>query len=286
MASGGPNNAIRVVVRKGTGNSADILYDSGLRRSGVLSVPYSEPGTYSVCFDNTSAILLPRTVYSDIRLLDEGVDVARGEEARQQASDRQRRVGQILGKLVLTLGTMEKEWGTRQISPPIYIQISDDRTLNAFAIWQRKLISVNRGTLEFAESLSPREGDDVLAGVLAHELGHIFYRHSVADPSSQAAESLVAGGAGALMIHPLVGIIAGLLAWDRQWVFDRQQEMEADILGVQLSCAAGFNPKGHLTFHAKASEGDPSQSNFLRTHPAPVRRLEYLQREIENSGCS
>lgn len=168
---------------------------------------------------------------------------------------------------------------------PIYFGIANDRTLNAGAIWPKRLIILNRGTMEFIESMPPHEGDDVLAGVLAHELGHIFYRHAFGNEQQKAEEAVVAGGAGALMIHPLVGLVVGALALDQNRRYDRMQESEADLFGVRVACAAGFDPSGLLTFMAKLSEMDPSLVSSLRDHPAPKERIGYLRNEVGKLTC-
>jgi hypothetical protein len=55
QASGGSGNDIRVVVMKGR----SIVYDSGRRRSVVLSVDCSEPGQYTLIFDNGFSLASP-----------------------------------------------------------------------------------------------------------------------------------------------------------------------------------------------------------------------------------
>ena len=120
-------------------HSPDALYDSGKRRSIVLSVPITEPGKYYVVFDNWFSFISAKQVTADIRLVHEGEDRLRAAEAKKQATDRERRVGQILGRLTDTLAAMEKEWGTRQVSSPLYIGVLDDPALNATSIWSRRL---------------------------------------------------------------------------------------------------------------------------------------------------
>lgn len=277
MAAGGSGNDIRVLVLR----ERSVLYDSDQRRSVVLSVPVNTPGTYSVCFDNSFSLVSPKNVAADIRFVHEGEDVGRAKEIKRQATDRQHRVGRILGKLVQALQAAEKRLGTRQVSPPIYIGLDDHPAPNAFEIWQKPLVIVTLGTLEFIEAMPTAEaGDHVLAGILGHELAHIFYRHSFGNEPGQAAEAVVGAGAGALMVHPLVGLIVGALAFDRHRQYDRMQEREADILGVRLACSAGFDPVGILTFMAKLREYQPGQGSFLQTHPSPAQRMEYLEGEV------
>lgn len=293
QASGGTTGDIRVLIFTEDqyltwtkGQRARVLYDSGRRRSVVLSVPVTSPGTYYVVFDNSFAIVAAKTVSADIRLIHGGEDVGRAEEVKRQVSERERRVGQIIQRLVEALQAAEKKWGTRQVSPPVYFQIADDPSINAFSYWKPPIILVNRGLLEFAESMPTAQmRDDTLAGVLAHELGHIFYRHSRGKEQEQLGEAVIAGGAGAMMVNPLVGLAVGLLSYDRHRQYDRMEEKDADILGIRLSCVAGFNPAGLLTFMTKVREQNPSLSGFLQSHPAPAERIEYLQKELQSRPC-
>ncbi len=285
MAQGGSNNDIRVLILKEVGGGTTVLYDRK-DRSVVLSVPVTDPGKYFVCFDNSFSLFSIKDVTADIRYVHEGADVGRAEEVKRQATERERRIGRILARLIPTLKAEEEELGTHQITTPIYFTIVDDPALNAWADWTRRVIGMNRGTVELAEAMPTQEGDDMLAAVLGHELAHIFYRHTFGNPGGQAAESGTAAVAGALMVHPLVGLLAGALAYDRNRRYDRQQETDADILGVRLACAAGFDPAGALVFMAKVREEDPNQVSFLQTHPSPDRRVEYLEREVDKLNCS
>src|SRR5258708_3297598 len=58
QAQGGAGNDIRVMVLKGQ----SLVYDSGRRRSVVLSVDFSEPGQYTLVFDNSFSMLSPKLV--------------------------------------------------------------------------------------------------------------------------------------------------------------------------------------------------------------------------------
>jgi len=152
-------------------------------------------------------------------------------------------------------------------------------------MWQKRAIVVTRGTMELVEAMPGNEGDEVLAGVLAHELSHIFYRHTFGNEQQAAGEAAVSAGAAAVMINPLVGLAVAGLAWDRSKRYDRMQETEADVLGVKLACAAGFDPSGLLTFMERLKEQNPSHVSFLQTHPSPAQRVQYLQGTIEKLNC-
>src|SRR5262245_18574457 len=125
LASGGSGNDIRVLVL--TEQQFQVwtrsphpqsLYDSGQRRSVVLSVPLNDPGTYYVVFDNRFSGLSPKSVQADIRFVHRGVDTARAEEVKRQVTDREKRIGGILNKLIVKLQQGEKQLGTHQIQTP------------------------------------------------------------------------------------------------------------------------------------------------------------------------
>lgn len=116
-------------------------------------------------------------------------------------------------------------------------------------------VIVHAGLLRFAAQ-SGALGRDILAGTFAHELGHLFHR------------------------HPGYGSHQGRLAaiWDELrgiTRLDRAQEREADVQGIQLACAAGFDPHGMLALLAQYQRsGTNASSSFMQTHPrhksAPV----------------
>lgn len=292
-AKGGSGNDIRVLVlteaqfqvwNRG-GQRFPALYDSGQRRSVVLSVAVSDPGTYYIVFDNRFSALSPKIVQSSVRLVHAGVDLGRAEAVRQKATEREQRVGEALGRLIPKLQEKDRRLGTRQIQTPIFVSVVNDPNPNAFAVWPRRLVGVTTGTLALIESMSESEGNDVLAGVLAHELAHLFYRHARGDDSKAGSEAVVSGSAGALMIHPLVGLAVGAIAWDRNRRYDRMQETEADIFGIELACAAGFDPGGLAIFMEHLAAWNPSRTGFFLSHPAPRERMTYLRDAAPKLNC-
>jgi TonB family protein len=183
----------------------------------------------------------------------------------------------ILGKLTEVLQAREQRLGTHQINPPIRFGIIEDKTINAFAQPNRQIIALNRGLIDFAESAgTPELVDAVLAGVLGHELAHIFYRHSSGNIQAQGVQAAGVGGAAGYFVHPLVGLIAGALVLDQQKAYDRMEEREADMLGIQLACEAGFDPTGLLILLQRMAR-DSNSVDFLQSHPSPQSRDEYLK---------
>lgn len=255
MASGGSNHDIRVVVLKNN----RVVFDSGQRRSIVLSVDLSEPGDYRLVLDNTFSLLSSKQVVGRISLVDWGVDSERAESARMLYLERSERASRLLRRLYDTLRQGEFNWGTEQVSrlPQLVIVKTDE--VNAGAAFWTNTILLNEGLFVFAEA-DPANTDSILAGVIAHELGHIFYRHFQGSRPGSLWDELT----GASPI-------------------DRNQEREADFLGVQLTCRAGLDPSGVLRFHQQMARRGQGRGSFGQTHPAPSERLQYLT--VEVSKC-
>ena len=113
--------------------------------------------------------------------------------------------------------------------------------------------------------------DDELAGVIAHEVAHIAARHAI-----KRYESLL--GAQLLQLATLAarqGQVAGgmsIAMQAAQLAYARQDELEADRLGVKYMKRAEFNPKGMLTFLETLHEVERERPSYL---PRGVTRPYY-----------
>jgi hypothetical protein len=254
QAAGGAGNDIRVLIRQ----KRKILFDSGRRRSVVLSIKLDEPGEYTLTFDNSFSIVSRKTVSARIALVYWGVNKHNNSLEQKTARERYQRASGILRRLYDTLEADERSWGTRQLTGFPEIRLESGGAINAAAEWPRNLIKISPGTFEFAERAGSAE-DDILAAILSHELGHLFYRHSGYGSGS--------GFRGVL--DELLGVTA----------LDRVQEKEADLLGFGLACQANFNADGMLLLIRKFAELDGPRAGFMRSHPAGYERLKYLEAE-------
>jgi predicted Zn-dependent protease len=126
--------------------------------------------------------------------------------------------------------------------------------VNAFCLPAGKIV-VFSGLLSFAPD------DDELAAVLGHEIAHALAHHS---SERVAREQATGGGLG--------GIFGSLK-------FDRQQESEADHIGVFLMTFAGYNPDGAVRFWRRMEEGGPGGQipEILSDHPSHAHRLHDLE---------
>lgn len=118
-----------------------------------------------------------------------------------------------------------------------------------------------------------------LAAILAHELAHYISRHSLErlrDARSRAAFATL------MLPFGLLGAIGQLAAMAGKFAFTREQERDADRIGMELMAGAGYDPRQaaeiwtQLLAEVKAGEdagGDPARSSVLfATHPEPAER--------------
>ena len=254
QAQGGTGNDIRVVVVKGQ----SLVYDSGRRRSVVMSVDFSEPGQYVLIFDNSFSLVSPKIVAGTISLVHWGMNAEQNEADKQEAITHYTQASRIIQRLYAALKANERVWGTSQLAGVPTIRLVNDGSINAAANWTTNSISVNRGLSRLTDKAGDK-GEDVLAATLAHELGHIFYRHP--------------GYGSGPGVKGLFDELRGVTA------LDRVQEKEADILGIRVACQAGFDPQGMLILMRVFAQLDGSASSFMKNHPSGIERYNYLQGE-------
>lgn len=122
-----------------------------------------------------------------------------------------------------------------------------------------------------------------LAAVLGHEVGHVAARHSRSRSRTSAVSSVLAGILGAVTGSSAVGQVAGQAAQLYTLRFSRQQETEADDLGVRYLTTAGYDPLAMSNVLAalanqnaldQRSTGDARSSpEWASTHPDPASRV-------------
>lgn len=151
--------------------------------------------------------------------------------------------------------------------------IDDDTTLNAF-VTPGGYIYVYTGLLEFLDS------QDELAGVMGHEIAHADQRHSTKQLTKVLGVSILADAVLGER-DALEQVITGLF----QLSFSRTHETEADTYSVEYLCETPYYAAGAAGFFRKL-EGQPSPPEFLSTHPNPSNRVENLEAQRENKGCT
>jgi predicted Zn-dependent protease len=162
-----------------------------------------------------------------------------------------------------------------------YFVVRDD-SVNAFALVGGH-IGIHTGLITLTQNESE------LAGVMAHETGHILQKHqarfihnaSHAQWTSLAALALAvlasrAGGSGQGAEAAMVG--AQALQIQNQIDFTRENEREADRVGFQLLQRAGYDPRAMQTFFERMLRANrlneyKGMPSYFRTHPLTTERI-------------
>ena len=158
---------------------------------------------------------------------------------------------------------------------PYHFYVIEDEELNAFAA-PAGHVYVNTGTILAARNASE------LAGVIAHEIGHVAYRHVANNYNRQRntgilyqtgvlAAWLFGGGMGASAAQ----LGGGLAATAYLNTFGREAEMQADAFAVDAMPNANWDPNGLVNFFKTLqAQGGPNVPSFLSSHPATDDRIE------------
>lgn len=157
------------------------------------------------------------------------------------------------------------------------IIVFDDDATNAFAMPGGK-IGVFTGIFKVADT------PDALATVIGHEIAHLTQDHVMERARKDLGTDLLSGilssatyGYGRNEISEGTAIFVGL-------PFDRNQESEADVVGLAYMADAGYDPRSslHLWRNMSQLSGD-SPPEFLSTHPSDDRRMADLARSLTPS---
>lgn len=161
-----------------------------------------------------------------------------------------------------------------------HFKVLDEDELNAVSLpggW----VYVFKGLIEKAKS------DDEIAGVIAHEVGHIAARHSV--------KKLQTG-----MTYNILMILAAGASTDREFKkgaslalaslmssYSREDEFEADRRSVRYTKAAGYDPNAIIIFLETLRQADREKplrpKTYFRSHPYVAERMGVVRQEITGS---
>lgn len=169
--------------------------------------------------------------------------------------------------------------------------VVDDHRVNAFAL-PGGYIGIHTGLLAATRS------EDELAGVIAHEIAHVTQRHIARAIHANSRQSIlttalmlgamilgVAGGDGDA-VQGMMAIAQGTAA-QQQVNFTRNNEYEADRIGIGALAEAGFDPHGMGSFFEVMSRMQPGtpetrMPEFLRTHPVTTARIAEARSRARN----
>jgi len=183
-----------------------------------------------------------------------------------------RYVQQLASKLQATI-PQDRSW-------PYQFHVIQASDINAFAL-PGGPIFVNLGAITAADN------EAELAGVLAHEMSHVYMQHSAKQAPKATTAQIIAGLAGAVLPQSGLGNLARMGvqigAGTMLMKYSRKDEAQADAVGAIIMYRAGYNPKAMADFFQKLEQKYGSGGiQILSDHPNPGNRQASIQNEIRN----
>ena len=180
---------------------------------------------------------------------------------------------QQLGSKLQQSIPQDKNW-------PYEFHVIPEKDINAFAI-PGGPIFINLGTIQQADN------EAELAGVIAHEMTHVYMQHSVKQMSKQNMAQGVLGVLGAVLGNGTAGNLAKIGmqvgAGAIFMKYSREDEAQADAGGAIIMYKAGYNPKAMADFFQKLEQtGGNGGPQFLSDHPNPGNRVQAVSNEIKS----
>lgn len=173
----------------------------------------------------------------------------------------------VLNELV---GRFEQAAG---LHVPLKVVVVDGPLVNAFAL-PGGYVYLFDGLLKKAR------GPDEVAGVLAHEIGHVRLRHGL--------RSVIQAGGLGFLLGTVFGDFAGgtaIILASRslmQSAFSRDSEREADRFAIDLMLKAGGDPMGLARFFTDAGVADPAGFAWISSHPANAEREQAIRDALKD----
>ena len=168
------------------------------------------------------------------------------------------------------------QWNERAAQWKWEVILLGSKQINAFCMPGGK-IAFYTGILD-----TLKLSDDEVAMVMGHEIAHALREHARERMGKQAATNV-----GANVLSQVLGLgrtgnaVLGASASLMTLKFSRDDETEADTVGLELAARAGYDPRAGITLWQKmqgANKGAPPQ--WLSTHPAGDTRIKEIERNL------
>ena len=168
------------------------------------------------------------------------------------------------------------QWNPRAAQWKWEVNLLGSRQINAFCMPGGK-IAFYVGILDTLKLT-----DDEVAMVMGHEIAHALREHARERMGKSAATNIGANVLSSVLGlgnvgNAVLGQSAGLLTLK----FSRDDETEADTVGLELAARAGYDPRAGITLWRKmqqASKGAPPQ--WFSTHPASDTRIKEIEKHL------
>jgi MAF protein len=210
-------------------------------------------------------------VYSTDREVALGQSVAKAVDKEYKAvedplvQDRTERIGK---KIVAVCDRKDIDY---------HFKVLDDDEINAVSL-PGGYVYVFKGLYEKVS------GDDELAAVLAHEVGHVVARHSIKKLQAAMGYSLLTVLVAQIPGSGGVNTAADAAFTELLLGYGREDELLADQLSAKYTKAAGYDPGAMITFLKKLQDVSrrkpPTPHSYFRTHPYVPDRIRIVKQEL------
>ena len=190
----------------------------------------------------------------------------------------ERMVAKIVGKLTTVSDKPDQTYR---------ITILDSPNINAFAL-PGGFLYVTRGLLALANDSSE------VAAVIAHEMGHVTANHGILRQEKEAETAIASRVASEILHNEAAGREALIRGKLKLAQFSRNQELQADSIGIRMIGEAGYDPfasprflqsmEAYSSFRSISGATDASL-DFLASHPATPQRIELAMGHARRIGA-
>ena len=184
---------------------------------------------------------------------------------------------QRLRAIAARLVPQTAQWNDRARQWRWEVNLIGSKQINAFCMPSGK-IAFYTGILDQLKLT-----DDEVAMVMGHEMAHALREHARARiAKSQGTGTLLSLGAQLLGLGQLGDMAASIGTQLLTLRFSREDETDADLVGLELAARGGYNPQAAVSLWEKMGQagGGANGPSFLSTHPSGPARIQQLQANV------
>ena len=184
---------------------------------------------------------------------------------------------QRLQRIATKLVPQTAQWNDRSKDWRWEVNLIGSKQINAFCMPGGK-IAFYTGIMDQLKLT-----DDEAAMIMGHEMAHALREHARARiANSQGTGTLLSIGAQLLGLGQLGDVAASLGTQLLTLRFSREDESDADLVGLELASRGGYNPQASVSLWEKMGQagGGAGGPSFLSTHPSGPQRIQVLQSNV------
>ncbi|MES2362930.1 MAG: M48 family metallopeptidase [Pseudomonadota bacterium] len=184
---------------------------------------------------------------------------------------------QRLRNVATRLVPQTAQWNDRARQWSWQVNLLNSKELNAFCMPGGK-IAFYTGIIDQLKLT-----DDEIAMIMGHEMAHALREHARARiAKSQGTGTLLSLGAQLLGLGQLGDVAANIGTQLLTLRFSREDETDADLVGLELAARGGYNPQAAVSLWEKMAQagGGAGGPGFLSTHPSGPDRIRQLQANV------